>query len=160
MFILIIIFVSNMEKHISNIHKLGVRPLPANFGPLRNANANARIKGPCGDIMEIWLRIDEQHIQQATYVTDGCHSSHACGAMTAWIAESKSLKEALNLTPEEILKAAGEMVEEHCALLAVNTLRAALDNYQKQQKIIVNHDLSLEFSHKSHLISKILKLKI
>ena len=148
-----------MENHKSNTQKLEVRPLPANFGPLRNANTTQRIKGPYGVTMEMWLGIDEHHIQQATYVKDGCLKSHACGAMTKWIAESKSLKEALNLTPEETFKAAGEMIEEHCTLLVVNTFRAAMDTCQKQQKITGNRNLNMKFSHKSHLISKILKLK-
>ena len=149
-----------MEKHISNLQELGVRSLPANFGPLRNANANARIKGPCGDTMEIWLRIEGEYIKQATYITDGCHSSHACGAMTAWLAESKSLNEALQLTPEEVFKAAGEQVEEHCSLLAVNTLRATLKNYRQQQKIAIKQIQHLNQSSKFHSILKILKMKI
>jgi hypothetical protein len=54
-----------MEKHISNLHKLGIRSLPANFGPLKGANANARLTGPCGDTMEIWLGVGDQRVRRA-----------------------------------------------------------------------------------------------
>ncbi len=116
-----------MEKHISNLHKLGIRSLPPNFGPLKGATANARLTGPCGDTMEIWLGVADQCVRRATFITDGCGSSLACGSMAAWLAEGKSLDEARRLSPAEVLKATGDGAEEHCALLAVNTLRAALD---------------------------------
>ena len=139
-----------MKKHISNLHKLGIRSLPANFGPLKNATANAGVKGPCGDTMEMWLEIDEQQIRHATFITDGCQSSLACGAMAAWLAEGKSLDEAWKLFPVDIFKAAGEWVEEHCALLAINALRAALDDYQRQQKPSADPHQNLDLSNECH----------
>jgi nitrogen fixation protein NifU and related proteins len=139
-----------MKKHISSLYKLGVRSLPANYGPLKNANANARVKGPCGDMMEIWLEIDKQFIRHAMFITDVCHLSLACGAMTAWLAEDKSISEGSQLTPDEVYKAAGEWVETHCALLSVNTLRAALDNYQQQKKQVAYINHSSDLSHKYH----------
>lgn len=123
-----------MKKNVSNIDKLGSRKLPGNFGILRDANANARILGPCGDTMEFWLQIEDDVIRGAMYITDGCHSSVICGALAAWMAEDISIAEARQLAPEEVYKAADEMVEKHCAVLAVNTLRAALDNYKEQQQ--------------------------
>jgi Mrp family chromosome partitioning ATPase len=121
-----------MEKNIANLHKLGARPLPTNFGPLKGANANARIKGPCGDTMEMWLGIGQDKVVQATFATDGCHSSIVAGCLAAWLAEGRSLDEAQELSQVDVLRAVGEGAEEHCALLAVNTLRAALDDYLRQ----------------------------
>jgi ATP-binding protein involved in chromosome partitioning len=111
-----------MEKHISNLDELGVRPLPANFGPLRGASANARLTGPCGDTMEMWLGIGDQRVRRASFITDGCTSSIACGSMAAWLAEGKSLDEARRLEPAEVLKA------------SINTLRATLDAWARQQE--------------------------
>jgi ATP-binding protein involved in chromosome partitioning len=122
-----------MEKHISNLHKLGIRSLPQNFGPLKGANANARLTGPCGDTMEMWLGVGDQRVRRATFITDGCGSSLACGSMAAWLAEGKSLDEARLLSPAEVLKATGDGAEEHCALLAVSTLQAALDTCPPQE---------------------------
>ncbi len=122
-----------IEKSVSNLHKLGVRSLPTNFGPLKGANANARITGPCGDTMEIWLGIGGAKIVQAAFATDGCHSSILAGSMTAWLAEERTLEEARRLSQAEVLKAVGNGVEPHCALLAVNTLHAALDAHLRQE---------------------------
>lgn len=123
-----------MEKHISDLHKLGVRSLPTNFGPLRGASANARLTGPCGDTMEMWLGIGDQRVRRATFITDGCTSSIACASMAAWLAEGKSLDEAREVSPAEVLKATGDGAEEHCALLAVNTLRSALDTWARREE--------------------------
>ena len=67
------------------------RQLPANFGPLKGANANARVTGPCGDTMEFWLRIDSDQFIQARFITDGCAASIASGTMTASMVEGKEL---------------------------------------------------------------------
>jgi NifU-like protein involved in Fe-S cluster formation len=93
-----------VKNHISDLHQLGVVPLPANSDPLRNADAHARIKEPCSDTMEIGLNTDGQRIPQVAYITDGNHASHACGATTAWLAEGENLNEVLQFTPEEVLK--------------------------------------------------------
>jgi nitrogen fixation NifU-like protein len=68
-----------------------VRSVPANFGPLKGANANARITGPCGDTMEFWLMIHDDHIRRATFTTDGCGASIASGAMVARLADAETL---------------------------------------------------------------------
>ncbi|MFA5189673.1 MAG: iron-sulfur cluster carrier protein MrpORP [Verrucomicrobiia bacterium] len=104
------------------------RQLPASFGPLKSANANARITGPCGDTMEFWLLIDTGHILRATFTTDGCGASIACGAMTASMAEGKTIEEAARLTPQQVEEAIGGLPEDHkhCPVLALKTLRAAL----------------------------------
>ncbi|MBN2486965.1 MAG: iron-sulfur cluster assembly scaffold protein [Bacteroidales bacterium] len=148
-----------MEKHISNLHKLGLRSLPTNFGPLRNANANARIKGQLGNTIELWLRIEDEKIQQATFVTDGCHSSLVCGTLTAWIAEGKTITEALQLTPTDVFRAAGEQVEAHCAILAIKTLRASLTSYLQQQNSI-GQQLQKKEIVKPFLLNNLFKLKI
>lgn len=123
-----------MGKHISNLHELGVRSLPANYGPLKGASVNVRITGPCGDTMEMWLEIGDGQVQRATFITDGCMSSIACGSMAAWLAEGKDLEAARQLSPSEVLKAVNDGAEEHCAVLAVNTLRAALDTWARRRE--------------------------
>ena len=106
------------------------RNLPANFGPLKGANANARFTGPCGDTMEFWLRIDSDRIVRATFTTDGCGASIASGSMAASLAEETSVAQAAQLEPEIILERLGGLPEDHlhCPILAITTLRAALEN--------------------------------
>jgi Mrp family chromosome partitioning ATPase len=109
------------------------RQVPANFGPLRGANANARITGPCGDTMEFWLSIRNGMIERATFTTDGCHYSLRCGNHAANLAQGKPLDDAEQLQPEQVLSHAGHVPEDsrHCALLAVNTLRKAIEDYRE-----------------------------
>lgn len=109
-----------------------MRQLPGNFGPLKGANANARLTGPCGDTMEFWLAIREDRILRATFTTDGCGASIVSGAAAASLAEGKTVAEALQLAPEQVESAVGNLPEDHkhCPVLAVNTLQAALEQHR------------------------------
>ena len=104
---------------------------PRNYGMIENADGQARIKGPCGDTMEFWLRAQADKLGRVSFITDGCGSSLACGSMTTTLAEGRLIEEALALGQEEILGALGGLPDEfeHCALLAVNTLHEACINY-------------------------------
>jgi len=107
------------------------RVLPANFGPLREADANARLTGPCGDTMEFWLRIENERVVQATFTTDGCDHSLVCGAVAARLAGGKLVRDAAAIVKADVLDAVGNLPEEfhHCALLAVDALKAALSSF-------------------------------
>ena len=107
---------------------------PKNLGPISDADGHARITGPCGDTVEIWLKIKSDKVDQAGFITDGCCSSIACGSMATELAIGKRTEEVLGISQDDILKALGGLPEEsvHCALLASNTLQAAIKNYQKQ----------------------------
>ncbi len=110
------------------------RVLPANFGPLKQANANARITGPCGETMEFWILVREGRIVEASFTSDGCENSIACGSAAARLAHWKTLEEAGTVTQEYVLKASGNLPKEsdHCGLLAANTLKAAIDDYREK----------------------------
>lgn len=105
--------------------------VPGNFGPLRGANANARITGPCGDTMEFWLRIENDLVLQATFITDGCKASVASGSMAASMAEGQDLTSISRIAPEQISQALGGLPDDHkhCPVLALNTLAAAIGDY-------------------------------
>ena len=122
-----------MEKLISDIVQPVVRSLPAGFGPLKGASANARVTGPCGDTMEFWLMIRDSRIVRATFTTDGCGASIASGAAAARLAEGKTLGEAAGLTPQQVETAVGRLPADHkhCPVLALDTLRAALEEHQR-----------------------------
>ena len=109
--------------------------VPELFGPLRGANGNARITGPCGDTMEFWIRVENDIITAVHYTTDGCYYSNKCGTTTAIMATEVPLSVAGQFTQSDILAVAGdiEQASEHCALLAANTLKAAIADYRRQQ---------------------------
>ena len=105
-----------------------IRIVPVNFGPLRGANANARLTGPCGDTMEFWLRVKDGRVKQAMFTTDGCDHSMSCGSAAAALTKGKTLADAATISQAAVLAAAGSIPSEsqHCGLLAANTLKAAL----------------------------------
>lgn len=109
---------------------------PRNVGSIQDADGFARVTGPCGDTMEIWLRVKASKIQDATFWTDGCGTSIAAGSMVTELAKGKNIDRVQRTTQQDVLKALGGLPEEsvHCALLAANTLKEAVRDYLTFQK--------------------------
>lgn len=119
-----------------------MRVVPSNFGPLREPNGNARIKGPCGDTMEFWVRVEGDRVVQASFTTDGCGHSVLSGSACARLAEGKPLEESLSIDQQDVVDAVGNLPKEshHCALLAATTLRAALSKCAAPPEKETEHD--------------------
>ena len=98
-----------------------------NFGRIERADGHCRFTGPCGDTMEIFLSVSNGHVARATFMTDGCAATVACGSVACDLVAGKALERVGEVTQEEILAALGGLPEEflHCALLAATTLKAA-----------------------------------
>lgn len=109
---------------------------PKNLGKIENADGAATLTGPCGDTMQIWLKIRKGKIVRAGFMTDGCGPTIACGSMITQLVKGKSIEEALKIVPEEVTEALDGLPESHvhCSLLCVNTLRSAIDNYLSAKK--------------------------
>lgn len=104
---------------------------PRNVGDMDNADGFAKVTGSCGDTMEIWLKVKNSTIADATFTTDGCGTSIASGSMVTEIAKGKTVGEAWKISQQDVLNALGGLPEEsgHCALLVANTLKAAIKDY-------------------------------
>jgi len=109
---------------------------PRNAGGIKDADGLGKIKGPCGDTMYIYLRIDGTRIADAKFMTDGCGTTIACGSVVTDMARGKEIKEASKIRQIHILQALGGLPDEHihCSVLAVGTLRAAIKNYLLAQR--------------------------
>ena len=107
---------------------------PENLGRMEAPDAHAIITGWCGDTMEIYLRLNGNTIQEATFLTDGCGPSVACGSMLTTMVQGMALNTANRIDPADLILALDGLPEEsaHCAELAVNTLRQAIDNDQRK----------------------------
>jgi nitrogen fixation NifU-like protein len=103
---------------------------PTDVGRMAEADASAVVCGWCGDTMEIYLRLDGERVEQATFITDGCGPSVACGSKLTTMVRGKSLEEARMITPQDLIDALDGLPEDslHCADLTVNTLRQAIAN--------------------------------
>ena len=104
---------------------------PRNLGVMQDADGFARVTGPCGDTMEIWLKVNNDVIAGAAFMTDGCGPSIASGSIVTEIARGKTISNAQKITQRDVLDALGGLPEEseHCALLATDTLKAAVRGY-------------------------------
>ena len=104
---------------------------PRNLGDIRDADGFGRVTGSCGDTMEIWLKVKNGAIANATFMTDGCGTSIASGSMVTELAKGRSVGEARRISQQDVLGALGGLPKEseHCALLAADTLKEAIKDY-------------------------------
>jgi nitrogen fixation NifU-like protein len=109
---------------------------PIYQGALDDPDGYARIRGHCGDTMEIFLKFDDGKVKDASFKTDGCGSSSVCGSYAAEMALGKNPDEILDVTGEAILKKLGGLPEEerHCAFLASETLQEALNQFMLKKE--------------------------
>jgi nitrogen fixation NifU-like protein len=124
-------FVMNEMRNIYSEKAIEYSMQPRNVGIIENPDGYAKIKGPCGDTMEIYLKIEDDCIKDAKFFTDGCGATIACGSAVTEIAKGKSIKEVLKISPNDVLDFLDGLPEEniHCSILSVNTLHTALAIY-------------------------------
>ena len=103
---------------------------PRNPGLMQDPDGRARITGPCGDTMEICVSFDGEAVTGASFITDGCITSIASASMAVELVTGKTIAQAIGISQPTILEALGGLPRdsEHCALLAADTLRAALSD--------------------------------
>jgi len=108
---------------------------PLYVGAMDNPDGYGRVTGTCGDSMEIFLKFEKDRVKTATFQTDGCGPSQVCGSFAVEMALGKTPDELVEITGETILDLFGGLPKEseHCAFLAAETLREAVDNYMRQQ---------------------------
>ncbi len=111
---------------------------PHNEGVIEQPDSQARVTGPCGDTLEISLRIQGNKIVDSRFQVDGCAVSRACASMTASLAKGKELEEAWDIDEEQIAAKLPKIPEDHrhCPVLARDTLRQAIERYIKQTRVI------------------------
>ena len=102
-----------------------------NLGDIPNADGHASVTGSCDDTMELWLKVKDNKVIQATFWTDGCGTSIACGSMATEMITGRSIVEAQKISRHDILVALDGLPEEseHCALLAADTVKEAVRDY-------------------------------
>lgn len=108
---------------------------PSHLGMLPAPDGQARFTGPCGDTMEVFLKIDDGVIRQAFFLADGCQHTIACGDAICDLAEMKTVKEAFQINAEKLFDYLEGLPQDHvhCASLAANTMRTALLEYLEKR---------------------------
>ena len=108
---------------------------PLYMGVLDDPDSHAKVKGTCGDSIEIFLRFENGRVTKASFQTDGCGPSIVCGSYAAEMAIGKDPDELTEITGHIILKKLGGLPEEneHCAFLAAESLQQALHDFMSKQ---------------------------
>jgi len=110
---------------------------PRNFGELPEADARARLTNQlCGDIVEIFMRIEDDKIAEVKFRGRGCALSQASASMLTEKLKGMSLKEAMSLDEQDIMRMLRVKVgptRRGCALLPLNALKKALEYYMKRR---------------------------
>ncbi len=104
---------------------------PRNLGEIPAPDGFGRVTGSCGDTMEIYLKVRDGRVMNASFQTDGCGPSIASGSTVTEMAKRMNISEAQRISQQDVLAALGGLPEEskHCALLAANTLKEAIKDY-------------------------------
>jgi nitrogen fixation NifU-like protein len=102
---------------------------PRNFGQMENADAFTMMSGICGDTIGIYIKLNNGEIAQASFITNGCGATIACASAVTTMAQGMPVKVASQLTGASLIDYLDGLPREHthCADLAVNTLRGALE---------------------------------
>ncbi len=114
---------------------------PHNVGKIDNPDATATEGSPaCGDMVKLYLKVDEKNkeIEDIKFESYGCASNIATGSIITDLAKGKNLEEAKKLSWKTAAEALGGLppVKVHCAVLAVDALRTAIENYEHQHGLL------------------------
>lgn len=109
---------------------------PHNIGTLEEADGRATGVGSCGDSVQVYLRVSGGTIREIRCSYQGCQYTLACVSAVGKLVHRRTLTQALQLEPEDVVAELGRLPEDHlhCARLAVNTLGEAIDNYYQKQR--------------------------
>ena len=107
---------------------------PRNVGEIPDANGVGTVgNAKCGDIMRMYLKVENGVIEDVKFKTFGCGAAIATSSMATEMVKGKTLKEALQLTNKAVAEALDGLppVKMHCSLLAEQAIHAAVEDYLK-----------------------------
>jgi len=109
---------------------------PRNVGEIPDASGVGSVGNPiCGDIMRMYLKIENDFIVDAKFKTFGCGAAVATSSMVTEMVKGKTIEEALRISNRAVAEALGGLppIKMHCSVLAEEALRSALADYYRKQ---------------------------
>ena len=109
---------------------------PRNVGEIEDADGVGTVGNPaCGDIMKMYLKVENDVIVDAKFKTFGCGAAIATSSMATEMIKGKTIDEALKVTNSAVTEALGGLpkVKRHCSVLAEQALQSSLDDYFKKK---------------------------
>ena len=110
---------------------------PRNLGVIEDANAVGEVgNAKCGDIMKMYLKIEDDVIQDVRFETFGCGSAIASSSMATEMIKGKPVSEAMKLTNKAVTEALDGLPAHklHCSVLAEEAIQSALEDYRRRQE--------------------------
>ena len=108
---------------------------PKNVGILEDANGVGEVGNPrCGDIMRMYIKVEENIIKDIRFQTFGCGAAVATSSMVTEMVKGKTLEEALEITNKQVAEALDGLppLKMHCSNLAESGIKAAIEDYRKR----------------------------
>lgn len=108
---------------------------PRNVGEIENADGVGEVgNAHCGDIMKIYLKIEDDVIVDVKFKTFGCGAAIATSSIATEMIKGKSVDEALKLTNKAVVEALEGLPPQklHCSVLAEEAVKSAIEDYQKK----------------------------
>lgn len=109
---------------------------PRNVGEIENADGVGTVGNPaCGDIMKIFIKVENDVIVDIKFKTFGCGAAIASSSIATELIKGKTIDEALKVTNKMVVEALGGLPKEklHCSVLAEEALKTAIEDYKKKQ---------------------------
>lgn len=113
---------------------------PRNVGIIENAEGIGQVgNAQCGDVMKMYLKIEEDIIKDAKFKTFGCGAAVATSSMATELVKGRTLNEALKVTNAAVAEALDGLpaIKMHCSILAEEAIKAAIDNYKLKNGLAV-----------------------
>ena len=110
---------------------------PRNVGVIEDANGIGEVgNAKCGDIMKMYLKIEDDTIQDVKFETFGCGSAIASSSMATELIKGKSVADAMELTNKAVAEALDGLPDYkmHCSVLAEEAIQAALEDYRSRNE--------------------------
>lgn len=126
---------------------------PRNVGTIENADGIGEVgNAKCGDIMKIYLKIDNDIITDVKFETFGCGSAIASSSMATELIKGKPVSEALALTNRAVVEALDGLPPHkiHCSVLAEEAIKSAVKDYYDKNGIDYDHKLFPDCEHCAH----------
>jgi nitrogen fixation NifU-like protein len=110
---------------------------PRNVGTIKNADGVGKVGNPvCGDMMEFYIKVKDNRIDDVKFKTFGCGAAIAVSSMVSEMAHGKTLEEAMAITNDDVAEELDGLPKNklHCSNLGADALHKAIEDYREKKR--------------------------